>query len=141
MLTLCWCLFFFFCSSQGGAVFVTGGSASFLECSFSGNTATNNVSSLLLNSLIDLVCHSLFLCFCIPPSSSSTFRTKYMVVLFFFFSSSLTPMFWLWWSFCCFSSSSSSSALFFLPSFLSRVMTSTFGPMPRQSPSSIPPPP
>ena len=96
---------------------VYGGSASFQACSFSGNTA-NSVSSLLLNSLIDLFVTSLslFLCF---SSFSSTFRTKYMVVLFFFFSSSLTPMFWLWWSFCCFSSSSSSSALFFLPSFFS----------------------
>ena len=44
VLTLCWCLFFFLCSSQGGAVDVQSGSASFQECSFSGNTVIRSGS-------------------------------------------------------------------------------------------------
>ena len=51
------------------------GSASFQECSFSGNTAGRNVSSLSLNSLFDLF-SLLFLCFCVPPPPPLTTKSS-----------------------------------------------------------------
>ena len=64
-----------------------GGYASFQECSFSGNTAVNEVSSFLLNLLIDLFVILSFFVF---------------VFLFFYhiFLSCVLTLFWCLFFFC-----------------------------------------
>ena len=83
------CVSFLFLSSQAGAVFVSGGSASFQKCSLSGNTAKLSVSSLHLNSLIDPFVIFLCFCFCVhprpPPHSEQNKLTLNSLNIFFVF--------------------------------------------------------
>ena len=72
-----------------------GGYASFQECSFSGNTAVNEVSSFLLNLLIDL-----FVMFCfLGDLTAGALRTPASgLLIFLFFCFSVFPG---WSHSCC----------------------------------------